>query len=196
MDRSKLEAAVQQKKSTRQIASEFGMGQTTVCYWLKKYNLKTARKSGKSKQSTTAQYHVCIWCGKQIPVQGKYCNNMCRANSAAVQLGYKWEAGDLTVLTETQRKTGMFCGSLRRYVFIRNDYKCCKCSWTSNVLKSGLPPLELSHKDGDYSNNRFSNIELLCPNCHAVETRLNPIRTGNGRWSNGVDTRNYISVIT
>jgi hypothetical protein len=28
--------------------------------------------------------------------------------------------------------------------------------------------LELHHKDGDRTNNILSNIELLCPNCHAL----------------------------
>lgn len=28
-------------------------------------------------------------------------------------------------------------------------------------------PLELHHKDGDSHNNELSNLELLCPNCHA-----------------------------
>jgi hypothetical protein len=29
-------------------------------------------------------------------------------------------------------------------------------------------PLELHHKDGNHYNNELSNLEILCPNCHAV----------------------------
>jgi hypothetical protein len=29
-------------------------------------------------------------------------------------------------------------------------------------------PLELNHKDGDHGNNSKDNLELLCPNCHAL----------------------------
>ncbi len=29
-------------------------------------------------------------------------------------------------------------------------------------------PLELHHKDGDNTNNELDNLELLCPNCHAL----------------------------
>jgi len=32
----------------------------------------------------------------------------------------------------------------------------------------GLIPLELHHRDGDRTNNSLANIELLCPNCHAL----------------------------
>ena len=29
-------------------------------------------------------------------------------------------------------------------------------------------PLELEHKDGCRGNNQRSNLEMLCPNCHAL----------------------------
>lgn len=29
-------------------------------------------------------------------------------------------------------------------------------------------PLELHHEDGDRKNNCFSNLKLLCPNCHTL----------------------------
>lgn len=31
--------------------------------------------------------------------------------------------------------------------------------------------LELDHKDSDHYNNEFDNLQILCPNCHALETR-------------------------
>ena len=48
---------------------------------------------------------------------------------------------------------------------IKED-KCEKCGntyWLDKKL-----PLELHHKDGDHYNNELSNLEILCPNCHAV----------------------------
>ena len=30
-------------------------------------------------------------------------------------------------------------------------------------------PLELHHKDGDHYNNELSNLQVLCPNCHAIQ---------------------------
>jgi hypothetical protein len=46
------------------------------------------------------------------------------------------------------------------------EHKCCGCSlieWLGNPI-----PLELHHKDGDHYNNEIDNLELLCPNCHAL----------------------------
>ena len=45
------------------------------------------------------------------------------------------------------------------------EHKCACCGITE---WNGLPtPIELEHKDGDHHNNELSNLELLCPNCHA-----------------------------
>lgn len=30
-------------------------------------------------------------------------------------------------------------------------------------------PLELHHKDGCHYNNNFDNLQILCPNCHAIQ---------------------------
>lgn len=40
---------------------------------------------------------------------------------------------------------------------------CENASWQGKVL-----PLELHHKDGDHFNNELDNLQILCPNCHAV----------------------------
>lgn len=43
-----------------------------------------------------------------------------------------------------------------------------KCECCGNTEWMGYPiPLELHHKDGNHFNNELSNLELLCPNCHA-----------------------------
>lgn len=45
-------------------------------------------------------------------------------------------------------------------------HKCNKCGLTEWL---GVPiPLEIHHKDGDHLNNELDNLELCCPNCHAL----------------------------
>jgi hypothetical protein len=46
------------------------------------------------------------------------------------------------------------------------EYKCERCN---NFEWLGVKiPLELHHIDGDRYNNDFNNLEILCPNCHAL----------------------------
>ena len=48
------------------------------------------------------------------------------------------------------------------------ERKCEKCGLDSWL--NGPIPLELHHKDGNHYNNAFENLQILCPNCHALES--------------------------
>lgn len=57
--------------------------------------------------------------------------------------------------------------SLRKWIFKLTlfPYKCNKCNldeWLGEKI-----PLELNHINGKGFDNRKTNLELLCPNCHA-----------------------------
>ena len=46
------------------------------------------------------------------------------------------------------------------------EYKCEKCGrseWEGNLI-----PLELHHINGNHYDNRLENLQILCPNCHAL----------------------------
>lgn len=52
---------------------------------------------------------------------------------------------------------------------LRSGLKKYQCECCGNTEWLGQPiSLELHHKDGDRTNNTLPNIELLCPNCHAL----------------------------
>ena len=52
---------------------------------------------------------------------------------------------------------------------IRDGIKENKCERCGNSTWFGFNlPLELHHKDGNHYNNELSNLEILCPNCHAI----------------------------
>jgi hypothetical protein len=56
--------------------------------------------------------------------------------------------------------------SLKPHVISLRGHICEGCNNTEWCGK--LIPLELHHIDGDGVNNDLSNLQLLCPNCHAL----------------------------
>ncbi len=71
---------------------------------------------------------------------------------------------DKVLVHEKVENTWRLKSRLLREGLKEHRCECCKASeWMSEPI-----PLELHHRDGDRTNNSLSNIELLCPNCHAL----------------------------
>lgn len=128
---------------------------------------------------------MCPRCEKS---QDKLCPGCARLDKFM-----KWVAGDNSVLPATVVKRGKLSAKwLRVYFFRSKGNRCEKCGW--NVWHNGLPLLHVCHKDDDFTNMNYDNLEALCPNCHAVHTyNLSGLTfdgSSNGRfvmdrWLNG-----------
>jgi predicted HNH restriction endonuclease len=56
----------------------------------------------------------------------------------------------------------------------------CGCNWVNP--KSGKPIVEIHHIDGDAFNNKEDNLQVLCPNHHAMtETFKNNNEKGRSK---------------
>jgi hypothetical protein len=110
----------------------------------------------------------CLYCGSSTYAY-KYCNTQCQQNYL---LWLRVENGTAS------------SHSLKRFLLKESGHKCWRCN---NTEWNNLPiALELEHIDGNSSNNILSNLELLCPNCHAQTSTYKGRNKGNGRHSRRV----------
>ena len=68
---------------------------------------------------------------------------------------------DSTIMTNFKLKLYLFNQGIKE-----KRCECCKLTHWLDVLI----PLELHHLDGNNTNNELCNLQILCPNCHALTT--------------------------
>lgn len=120
--------------------------------------------------------YICMGCG--ILFDGgnrtrKYCSNNC-------QTGFRWkiivsqiEDGNITLRHVNYRK----------YLIEKYGAKCSLCGWDKVNSTSNTVPIELDHIDGNSENNQLTNLRLVCPNCHSLQSTYKGLNKGNGRHS-------------
>lgn len=61
-------------------------------------------------------------------------------------------------------------GAIKRMLFRDGvkDKKCERCGWCEPRPSDGKIPLHLHHKNGNHLDCRLENLEILCPNHHAL----------------------------
>jgi hypothetical protein len=70
---------------------------------------------------------------------------------------------------------------LKRYLLWKRGEHCSRCGWAERHPVTGKVPVELEHIDGNWENNAFENITLLCPNCHSLTPTFRALNRGHGR---------------
>ena len=81
----------------------------------------------------------------------------------------------MTGFFSTKKKRKGASPSMKEEILLRQGSKCKKCP-TKFSLK--VRP-HIDHKDGDRSNNKPSNLQALCPNCHDQKSRRETKRRSN-----------------
>ena len=149
----------------------------------------TFNNKGKPKHGTPRNKN-CLNCGKfrDVPHSFRFCSTDCDVEFYYNKYIQDWKKGKVTGLTGVS-----ISKQIRKYLFQKYNSKCAECGWGVPHKKTGYPPLEVEHINGDWQDNREENLTLLCPNCHALTDTFGGRNIGQGRHvylkSRGYSTR-------
>ena len=128
----------------------------------RKINKNETFNKGKHKKC------ICLNCGCEYErgknSTGKYCSNKCHTEHQHKQYITRWKEGKETGL----RGEYNISKHIKKYLLDKYNNSCQICGWNKVNPFTGNVPLEVHHIDGDYTNNKEENLQLLCPNCHSL----------------------------
>ena len=126
----------------------------------------------------------CLFCSKILgidkPAEQKYCTHKCFRNHEQQISVEQWIAGKKSG-NKGQGKYIVAAPFVRRWLFEKYNSKCVECGWNRVHPITGRIPLQANHIDGNAQNTTPENLELLCPNCHAMTLNYGSLNRGNGR---------------
>lgn len=124
--------------------------------------------------------HVCANCGKELSYSqrnNKFCSQECLNE-------YRYNDAVQKILKGENLISGA-CGVpkyLKKYLMELHSNKCEKCGWGEEHPVTHNIPLEIHHIDGDCTNNKLENLQLLCPNCHCLTENFGSLNKNSKRF--------------
>lgn len=183
MDKTKIVKLIEKNLSTREIASALGVSQTTINYWLKKYDLKTTKTLRRRKSMVWSKLNDSEFvalvesspsiahCLRVIGVTAdtrNYRPFRARCKELGVNIT-RAKNGNATKVILVKNSTSSR-GTVRNRVLRESllPYNCQICGmgpkWRGRDLK-----LTLDHINGESTDHRIENLRFLCPNCDSQQ---------------------------
>lgn len=117
------------------------------------------------------KYYICQQLGCRHDTLNNYLKKM--GIEYAGQQNKKGQRKGINLYRESKCyfDNNMYITSSRlRDKLLRDGLKEKKCELCGLSLWQGKSiPLELHHKNNNHFDNSFDNLQLLCPNCHAIQ---------------------------
>lgn len=111
--------------------------------------------------------YFCLNCGKRIEnpchsKMNKFCTRKCANEYKGKKILEDWQNGVIKI------KSGRLPEPIKEYLLGKVSYKCEMCGFEGYNKLTNKTILQIHHKDGDALNNTKDNLQILCPNCHAM----------------------------
>lgn len=137
-----------------------------------------------SFDKTKIEERNCLNCNKSfMPVHYKkaYCSSSCQSEKKRQDKIDAW----LKDPSSGNVKGRGLSATIRQYLIEQAGFLCSKpgCGWGEVSPYSGNVVLEIEHIDGDCMNNHPDNLEVLCPNHHAMTATYRALNKGNSTRS-------------
>lgn len=170
--------------SYNNICKKLGCSKSLVAYYCGANQKEKSRKrKEKYKQGNyiprTKLEKNCLNCGATIDKPrstSKFCSNKCSSDKRHKDYIQKWKNGEIEVVGDG----GRLSDYIRTYLFEKYDSKCSRCGWDTPNPFTGSVILEVEHIDGDSTNNKEENLDLICPNCHSLTSTYKALNSGKG----------------
>ncbi len=158
------------------------------------------------------RYLTCLNCGK-LSYRGPahlaknykahYCSNQCQQDYTWKQTKekiYKYGIESLNIKTLTRKHQILKQFIIEEFGRGKTGKACWQCGWEEvnpflgkgkgakkNKRQGNNVPTQLSHIDGDPTNNDIYNTRIECPNCHS----LGEFHGSRGKGGRGTSPSNY-----
>lgn len=138
-------------------------------------NTKYCSIECREKNYDTPVEKKCKYCGKSFfgKKERVFCSNECCSAWETEENIIKWKNGEKTI-----NPNYTFPSSIKNYLLNKTNYKCEECGFEGYNKKTGKTILQVHHIDGDSSNNKEENLQILCPNCHAMTENYMALNKG------------------
>lgn len=164
---------IQNKESYESIGRYYGVSGTTIKKTAIKLGIeleprRTINETETFQKGVIKIHRYCLNCGKELEGRKKskniFCDCTCQHEYEYKEYIRRWKNGEENGLNGEYG----ISNHIKHYLFEKHNCKCEKCGWGEINEFTGTIPLEVHHIDGDYTNNKEENLQVLCPNCHSL----------------------------
>lgn len=115
----------------------------------------------------TSKSYTCNVCGERMRTKRRVCAE-CTSESKERALKDKirlWLDGDISIASYSN---GDLARWARNHLMVEANHMCTICGWCEVNPHVGRVVLTIDHVDGDWTNNAYTNLKVLCWNCHSL----------------------------